>query len=1040
MDSGSGPKNLNPKNAGKRSIMPGFLGGEGGGDKPFGLKDGSGKEGSGRREGAAEGLREAEAGALDGAEQTADGVDGVRQQEMAGGGLYTGGNIADDDGRRNGIFRGKTAGFSIGLILAIFGAGALMMGSQAMQPFAIVANFQENFNSMHISAQARANRFFRMQMNSGRVKNPIRGTIFGKNFKITDTQATKLKEYGINYDENYKNSGVRVLTFNDSDGKTKVVAADDASVGKLGNVDLDGAEAVEFKSFYATNQNFFNSYNAGSMTWRGAITNWFGTTTNKFLTNNKLTRNLFKDYRQKMEEAGAGADARKIVQDTLDENTRATEDKGISTIDKDDEADDIARSDEDGENGKKEPRITKTDGDTTDYRKASSEKVKSKINKISGAFAKSANIGCAVMNTVGAISLLVSASEAIQILELTGAYFETVDKVKAGDGDDAPINALSDALNMKQKTEHEVLKDTGVAAVSSDSGEGGYFQKANFTYDGGDLNENSVTGLKTLTTETVTSEKSAMEASGMQALFGGGAVNVNDPSVQSFNFGQSAGKILGGLGVGVASFKACTLARATAGAISAGTDAAEIIGCIAGLVGAPITFGISAVGGCSMLVAGTIRSVVTGVTISTVLAGVVAVLVPTITKALTRDLVSELGGEDLGNALASGGNMYQGNIHRANGGSLATVDKYKQFAVAQQQVIAEDAKYERQSLSPFDMTSKNTFMGSIATSMMRFSGSSTIMGTLTSGTSVMNSSLVGLTSTASAVSIAESIPDMEEYEKNCPYLASIGAIGDAYCNPYAITDMSTIDIDPADVVDAVNAAGGFSGETSDGNVVIDEESDLAKYIVYCNNRTSGFGVADNDIANSVVDFANVKTGNSVMDGAANGAIGVVPVFGDLVDVIQSGEQRAYIGYISGESCVAGNKDSSSLSPDWETAKYYQRFIEDQSLAESMGLIEKSAVTAYLEDYYEKNPLDNSYEGMLARYSGLDKETVADILDIADYYNYIANYEPSERYAFEGVKTEEEYKLLLDDENVLDGDMAAVTGIVYADVRNRNFVV
>ena len=41
----------------------------------------------------------------------------------------------------------------------------------------------------------------------------------------------------------------------------------------------------------------------------------------------------------------------------------------------------------------------------------------------------------------------------------------------------------------------------------------------------------------------------------------------------------------------------------------------------------------------------------------------------------------------------------------------------------------------------------------------------------------------------------------------------------------------------------------------------------------------------------------------------------------------------------------------------------------------MGLIEKSSVTAYLEEYYEKHPLDNSYEGILARRSGLTKDVI-----------------------------------------------------------------
>ena len=56
------------------------------------------------------------------------------------------------------------------------------------------------------------------------------------------------------------------------------------------------------------------------------------------------------------------------------------------------------------------------------------------------------------------------------------------------------------------------------------------------------------------------------------------------------------------------------------------------------------------------------------------------------------------------------------------------------------------------------------------------------------------------------------------------------------------------------------------------------------------------------------------------------------------------------------------------------------FFAYQRLLENMGLIEKSSVTAYLEEYYEKHPLDNSYEGILARRSGLTKEQVVAYLD------------------------------------------------------------
>ena len=203
-----------------------------------------------------------------------------------------------------------------------------------------------------------------------------------------------------------------------------------------------------------------------------------------------------------------------------------------------------------------------------------------------------------------------------------------------------------------------------------------------------------------------------------------------------------------------------------------------------------------------------------------------------------------------------------------------------------------------------------------------------------------------------------------------------------------------------------------------------------------------FGIADYNIVTEINSSTSANTGNTYTDAAIDGAIGAIPLVGDGVDIIESAKSLSYIGYISGESCVAGNDVSAASSPNWGKAKYYQRFIEDQSLAESMGIVEKSAVTAYLEEYYEANPLDNSYEGMIARYSGLDKETVTDIMAIADYYEYVKNYDPSERYAFGEPVVEMEEGLRFDnDESVMNNALAVlIDKISYADVRNRNFAV
>ena len=103
-----------------------------------------------------------------------------------------------------------------------------------------------------------------------------------------------------------------------------------------------------------------------------------------------------------------------------------------------------------------------------------------------------------------------------------------------------------------------------------------------------------------------------------------------------------------------------------------------------------------------------------------------------------------------------------------------------------------------------------------------------------------------------------------------------------------------------------------------------------------------------------------------------------------------------MGLVEKSSVTAFPEDYYEKHPldNTEETKKYQRFIEDQRLLENMGLIEKSSVTAYLEEYYEKHPLDNSYEGVLARRSGLTKDQVIAYLDKLEYLAKIAEYDPT----------------------------------------------
>ncbi len=1034
-------------------------------------------------------------------EKVDDSLGAAREAEENAGGYYSGSEFKYTKNKETNKARVRGGGFFkrkgpvAFILMLVCGAGGIMAGGQLMQPFSLVEQFRESFNSMQISTRTRANSMLRYQLDPELVKNPIKSRLFrADTFKISKRQAQKLAPRGIEYDDDFEGTGTRVLKYNDGSGEIKIIAADKRTVAKLNEMDLssrfssDGirynATAETFAKMYTDDPLFGLKYDSGSTTWRGAISNWFGSLTDKFLGMNRISRNLFVHFKEQV--ADNDGDIRGTAVELMEAGRTELDDGGGRVSSGKQEVEPVK-----DENGNVIDEVKRFDGMTTAGGGSGKSKVvmsaaevKQKLEAIKSNYAsgqedgaggivgigqKIANAGCLVFNFMGSVSMLVAASEAAQIISLVTSYFEAIDKVKAGDGADSPINTLTDGLNVRKTSTYATVDASGKNVESSST------------------------------------SKSAMESSGIISTYSGNPVNPNDPSVKSFNITSSLTRFAAGIGVGVTAFEGCAFAKVVTNAASIGVDIATKAKAIAdiGRLALNMTpFGI--VWNIAEILVGDLAlKAIGGITVSITLGALIGIITPVVTSMLTRNLIANLGGEDLGNALTSGANMYQGKVHRGNGGSLASSGKYLEFALARQQVIAENARYERATRSPFDMTSKYTFMGAIANKLMGIYTSSSIIGAIMSAGSVLSSAISSLSPTSSAYDIVKNLPSAKEYEETCPYLASLGAVGDAFCNPYVITDMSTIDMDPSEVIEKIKDNFIHEGEmetyyangdetdkrednirvrhTSDelsfastGNVKIDASSELAKYILYCNNRESPFGIADQNIANQVGSWGQVNTNSSTFNNVANAAIGAIPIVGDLIDVVSNSQQLANAGYISGQSCVAGYTadqpisvtlddavaakhdekgkvtekahppimvHQDDVSHDWEVNKYYQRFIEDQSLMESMGIIEESAVTAFLNDYYEQNPVDNSYEGILARYSGLTKDNVIALLDIIEYGNYIAEYDASERYAFGEDNIDLPEKKIFDNDNVVAETYYILPNtIVYADVRNKQTIV
>lgn len=913
------------------------------------------------------------------------------------------------DGKNKGRDFLKKRGPLAAIMALLLGGGVLMAGSQSLMPFSLISQFKETFDSIKTSQELRSNAFLRHQLNPNRVKNPLRATMFGSlKFKITTRQETKLKKQGITVDRGFEYTDARgrsrtitVLRFDDGSGFEPMVIAPNRAIAE--QIDASGRFSTvhSFDSAFSEIHDFRNGYIKGSLTWRGSVKAWFDTITVKFLQSNRLTRNRFKNFQERVQAENDGntrSAAIEMMRSDIDnENSvSARNTDGTVTDEEVDNGDGTTSSEKVGHARAENGGGVKARIDAAIYRgnKAQIEAYLKDFgdgmsSKATGIASATVNIACTVFNFVGAVNLMLVAHEAEQIMRLVTGYFEAIQKVQSGDGADSPLNDLANGLTIGADT----------------------------TDDDGNV---------------IRTNTSSMASNGVSSIYGNKAINQDDPSVSSFNIGKRLNSILGYLGASVASFLGCSIARASAAAVGLVLDIVKIATCAA-------TFGV----GCVVsAIADAGGSVASGIAINEAISTASAILAPILYKAFSRDIITNLAGEDLGNALVSGANMYMGTNHRSGGGALTDSSGLTQFIAAQQQVIANEARYERETLSPFDLSSKYTFFGSIANQIVTFSAQTTsISGFVASMGNVLGNSISSMLPSASAMHATTTVTSTGY----CPDLESIGAVGDAFCNPYIVTDVSTLDgesNDPAEVVNRVDARGNLLDE-KDGVPVIKGNSNLAKYIVFCSERGSPFGVADQNIVNEVSNWGSVNSDSAELNTTANATIGAIPVVGDAIDIIANAVAVDNYGWVSGESCVQGNNVAAISSPNWEETKDYQRFVEDQRLAEGMGLVEKSAVTAFLEDYYAEHPLDESYEGILARKTGLTKETVIATLDQLDYYKFLADYDPTELGPtpdYSESDYDEVENSAWDIVVAYHGDTPKIEYAVYYDVRNRSYTV
>lgn len=300
---------------------------------------------------------------------------------------------------------------------------------------------------------------------------------------------------------------------------------------------------------------------------------------------------------------------------------------------------------------------------------------------------------------------------------------------------------------------------------------------------------------------------------------------------------------------------------------------------------------------------------------------IVDLVKPTVASSLVDNSYDTIKGINAGEFLVEGAVNTGKMLAKASGATAGDADAVTQYAKLNNQVLAMDAKVDRMNRSPFDITSKNTFLGSIvynfAVSFHR-SGNSLIAKT----TSIFHSTQMALTSLTTSA-YADEINGYLTIFGDCETIGSIGAVGSPQCAETATFDTSTLN-DPFND-DGFRSFIEANTTLSGGTRTINENSILAKFIIYNNERITPIGVVDGGILDSL--SSNSSSVSFVSD--------IIGMIRNFFGVSETDKKIA-----TGAAFVNSNNNSS-----WQTYKYAQRYV---SLARATASLRKYAdnSTAY----------------------------------------------------------------------------------------------
>lgn len=892
---------------------------------------------------------------------------------------YSGKGKSANQGKSKNQFSGRKKGITaLILSLCIIGGSAVFLGSSNSMLMGAVQNiFPSIVEYDHASHSTRVDEIV-SSMSSGQKASYTWNKVY---YNISNWLKGRFTDSGIDVDGN--------------------------------NLSYDGKD-ISGDNFIEASNNSLAVRDATNKATYGNVINDFDDVANnnyELITGNN--RDVLKDYKTT---GDAETDAANFKQTALD----YYEGKSSTTITSNAyEEEEVKTTDGEGKEitttTARDALTTKSDSVVADKNQAITQATET-ITALSQKVGRIANYGCTVLMLGTSI---VSAITGLRMMNSynKGVFFmEPGSKTMYGDGNSSGINTQ---LNQMTSVETVTVDDPTKVIQSGSVPDA--------------TTENKAEGDLTIDIGTTEMTGSMLDSPNFRAALSQSAYSPAMAAI--FSMEASAKTLLGTLKTLGVIATTCTIIQAGLAAVDILTPIVMVGVTIAS--GGTLTLASAVFTPAKKLLEKAILSVIGGIVVNFAISGVYQFAIKLLANELTNQAESPLGipgGEEAFAAISTVGSM---NSRLNSGLTLGTEKQIGQYSKVYSDVLAKDAELDRYNHSPFDTSSKNTFLGSIAYSLLplqtsrKFSTVSSIMQT----TSASLASLTNSTYAADSTS-----PAQAQYMNmfgDCPNLESIGVKGDIYCNPIMISSIDTLHLNPNDstYADLINS----NLECQGDNCSVKADGNLARYIAFCVERTSPFGVIDASISQQL------QTGNTI--------INAVPYVGDIAQIMDATNVEYNNAWADGTMC-------GGSSPLWDSEiKYYQRYVEDQRILDQLHAYDdagnsanvQNPVTAFREQYRAEHPLDNSDAGYLARVSGISKDDAELLLDIVAYYNFVENYDASTRIAMDGDTTSlksgekvalslQQNKLHIESEDAPEPTILAQHYIIYADVRNRSYAV